>query len=68
MSKIGLGQFLKNVFDYSTGKQPTQQPGRVANENFQKAQNEAARQLNQVAQNIVQTLCEREIFSLSMYK
>lgn len=54
MSEIGLGQFLKNVFDYSTGKPPTQQPGKVANENFQKAQNEAVRQIQQTVQNIAQ--------------
>ena len=60
MSEIGLGQFLKNVFDYSTGKQPTQQPGRVANENFQKAQNEAMRQLNQTVQNIAQNFVRQQ--------
>ena len=60
MSKIGLGQFLKNVFDYSTGKQPTQQPGQVANENFQKAQNDAMRQLNQTAQNIAQNFVRQQ--------
>lgn len=54
MSDIGLGQFLKNVFDYSTGKPPSQQPGKVANENFQKAQNEAVKQINQAVQNIAQ--------------
>ncbi len=41
MSEISLGQFIKNVFDYSTGKMPAQQPGKVANEKFQRAQNEA---------------------------
>ena len=60
MSKIGLGQFLKNVFDYSTGKQPTQQSGQVANENFQKAQNNAIRQLNQTAQNIAQNFVRQQ--------
>lgn len=54
MSEIGLGQFLKNVFDYSTGKPPTQQPGKVANENFQKAQSEMVKQINQTVQNIAQ--------------
>ena len=60
MNEIGLGQFIKNVFDYSTGKQPAQQPGKVANENFQKAQNEALRQLNQTVQNITQNLVQQQ--------
>lgn len=60
MSEIGLGQFLKNVFDYSTGKPPTQQPGKVANENFQKAQNEAMRQINQTVQNIAQNFVRQQ--------
>ena len=60
MNEIGLGQFIKNVFDYSTGKQPAQQPGKVANENFQKAQSEALRQLNQTVQNITQNLVQQQ--------
>ena len=60
MSEIGLGQFIKNVFDYSTGKPPAQQPGKVANENFQKAQNEALRQINQTVQNITQNLVRQQ--------
>ena len=50
MSEISLGQFIKNVFDYSTGKMPAQQPGKVANENFQRAQNEAMKMVQQTAQ------------------
>ena len=60
MGEIGLGQFLKNVFDYSTGKMPTQQPGQVANENFQKAQNEAVKQINQTMQNISQNFVRQQ--------
>ena len=60
MGEIGLGQFIKNVFDYSTGKMPTQQPGHVANENFQKAQNEAVRQINQTMQNIAQNFVRQQ--------
>lgn len=60
MGEIGLGQFLKNVFDYSTGKMPTQQPGHVANENFQKAQNEAVKQINQTMQNIAQNFVRQQ--------
>lgn len=60
MGEIGLGQFLKNVFDYSTGKMPTQRPGHVANENFQKAQNEAVKQINQTMQNIAQNFVRQQ--------
>lgn len=60
MSEIGIGQFIKNVFDYSTGKAPTQQPGKVANENFQKTQNEAMKQLNQTMQNIAQNFVRQQ--------
>lgn len=60
MNEIGLGQFIKNVFDYSTGKQPTQQPGKIANENFQKAQNNALQQLNQTVRNITQNLAQQQ--------
>lgn len=60
MSEFGIGQFLKNVFDYSTGKQPMQQPGKVANENFQNAQKEAIHQLNQTAQNIAQNFVRQQ--------
>ncbi len=60
MSEISLGQFFKNVFDYSTGKQPAQQPGKVVNENFQKAQNEAIKQVNQTVQNITQNLARQQ--------
>lgn len=54
MAEIGLGQFIKNVFDYSTGKPVQQQPGKVANENYQKAQNEVVKAINQTVQNIAQ--------------
>lgn len=47
MSELSLGQFIKNVFDYSTGKPVQQQPGKVANENFQRAQNEAMKMVQQ---------------------
>jgi hypothetical protein len=54
MGEIGLGQFIKNVFDYSTGKPVQSQPGKVANENFQKAQNEMVKAINQTAKNIAE--------------
>lgn len=54
MSELSLGQFLKNVFDYGTGKPVQQQPGKVANENFQRAQNDAMKMVQQTAQNITQ--------------
>lgn len=54
MSELSLGQFIKNVFDYSTGKPVQQQPGKVANENFQRAANEAMKMVQQTAQNIIQ--------------
>ncbi len=60
MAEIGLGQFLKNVFDYSTGKPVQQQPGKVANENFQKAHNEAVRAINQTMQNIAQNFVRQQ--------
>lgn len=60
MSEISLGQFLKNVFDYSTGKPVQQQPGKVANENFQRAQQEAMRMVQQTAQNITQNMAQQQ--------
>lgn len=60
MSEINLGQFIKNVFDYSTGKPVQRQPNNVANENFQKAQNEAMKVVQQTAQNIVQNFVNRQ--------
>lgn len=60
MSEIGLGQFIKNVFDYSTGKPVQQQPGKVANQNFQNAQNEAMKTVQKVAQNIVQNMTTQQ--------
>lgn len=60
MSEISLGQFLKNVFDYSTGKPVQQQPGKVANENFQRAQNEAMKMVQQTAQNIAQNFVRQQ--------
>ena len=60
MSEISLGQFIKNVFDYSTGKMPAQQPGKVANENFQRAQNEAMKMLQQTAQNIANNMARQQ--------
>ena len=60
MSDLSLGQFLKNVFDYSTGKPVQQQPGKVANENFQRAQQEAMKMVQQTAQNITQNLVQQQ--------
>ena len=60
MSEISLGQFIKNVFDYSTGKMPAQQPGKVANENFQRAQNEAMKMVQQTAQNIANNMARQQ--------
>ena len=60
MSEINLGQFIKNVFDYSTGKPPAQQPGKVANENFQRAQNEAMKMVQQTAQNIANNFVRQQ--------
>lgn len=60
MSEVNLGQFIKNVFDYSTGRQPAQQSGKVANENFQNAQNELMRQVNQTVQNIAQNFVRQQ--------
>ena len=60
MSDLSLGQFLKNVFDYSTGKPVQQQPGKVANENFQRVQNEAMKMIQQTAQNITQNLAQQQ--------
>lgn len=60
MSEINLGQFIKNVFDYSTGKPVQQQPGKVANENFQRAQNEAMKLVQQTAQNIAQNFVRNQ--------
>ena len=60
MSDLSLGQFLKNVFDYSTGKPVQQQPGKVANENFQRAQNETMKMVQQTAQNITQNFVQQQ--------
>lgn len=60
MSEINLGQFIKNVFDYSTGKPVQQQPGKVANENFQRAQNEVMKTVQQTAQNIAQNFVRNQ--------
>lgn len=60
MSELSLGQFIKNVFDYSTGKPVQQQPGKVANENFQHAQNEAMKMVQQTAQNISQNFLQQQ--------
>lgn len=60
MSDLSLGQFIKNVFDYSTGKPVQQQPGKVANENFQRAQNEAMKMVQQTAQNITQNFVQQQ--------
>lgn len=60
MSELSLGQFIKNVFDYSTGKPVQQQPGKVANENFQRAQNEAMKMVQQTAQNITQNFVRQQ--------
>ncbi len=60
MSEINLGQFIKNVFDYSTGKMPAQQPGKIANENFQRAQNEAMKAVQQTAQNIANNMARQQ--------
>ena len=60
MSDLSLGQFLKNVFDYSTGKPVQQQPGKVANENFQRAQQEAMKLVQQTSQNIAQNMAQQQ--------
>lgn len=60
MSEVNLGQFFKNVFDYSTGKPVQQQPGKIANENFQRAQNEAMKMVQQTAQNISQNFVRQQ--------
>ena len=60
MREINLGQFIKNVFDYSTGKPVQQQPGKVANENFQNAQNELMKNIQQTAQNIAQNFVRNQ--------
>ena len=60
MSDISLGQFFKNVFDYSTGKPVQQQPGKVINENFQRAQQEAMKMVQQTAQNITQNMAQQQ--------
>lgn len=52
MSEIGLGQFIKNAFNYSIGKPVNQQPSQSANENFQKAQQNTMKMLNETMQNI----------------
>ena len=60
MSEINLGQFIKNVFDYSTGKMPAQQPGKTANENFQRVQQEAMKAVQQAAQNIADNMSRQQ--------
>ena len=52
MGEIGLGQFIKNAFNYSIGKPPTQPQAQHANENFQQTQQAAMKMLNQTVQNI----------------
>lgn len=52
MSELSLGQFIKNAFNYSIGKQVTQQPTHTANENFQQAQQQTMKMLNETMQNI----------------
>lgn len=52
MSEINLGQFIKNAFNYSIGKPVTQQPTKTSQENFQKAQQQVARLVNETMQNI----------------
>lgn len=67
MAEIGLGQFIKNVFDYSTGKPVQQQPGKVANENFQKAQDEAVKTINQAVKNIAENFVrQHEVMTTQM--
>ena len=68
MSEVNLGQFIKNVFDYSTGKQPAQQSGKIANENFQNAQNELMRQVNQTVQNIAQNFVRQQDIMMTEQK
>ena len=60
MSDLSLGQFFKNVFDYSTGKPVAQQPGKIANENFQHAQQQAMKMVQQTAQNIAQNMTQQQ--------
>lgn len=60
MSEVNLGQFIKNVFDYSTGKQPAAQSGKVAHENFQNAQNELVKQVNQTVQNLARNFVQQQ--------
>ena len=60
MSEINLGQFIKNVFDYSTGKAIQQQPGKIANEKFQHTQNEVMKTIQQTAQNIAQNFVNNQ--------
>lgn len=52
MSEIGLGQFIKNAFNYSIGKPVNQQPTQSAQENFQKAQQNTMKMINETVQNI----------------
>lgn len=67
MAEIGLGQFIKNVFGYSTGKPVQQQPGKVANENFQKAQDEAVKTINQAVKNIAENFVrQHEVMTTQM--
>ncbi len=52
MGDINLGQFLRNAFDYSIGKQPAQQPTKASNENFQQLQQQSVRMVNETMQNL----------------
>lgn len=52
MGEIGLGQFIKNAFNYSIGKPPAQPQSQAANENFQQSQQLAMKMINQTVQNI----------------
>jgi len=60
MNKINLGQFIKNIFDYSTGKPVKQQPSKIANEKFLNAQNEMIKTIQKTAQNIAQNYVQNQ--------
>ncbi len=59
MSEIGLGQFIKNAFNYSIGKPQAQPQPQNANENFQQSQQVAMKMLNQTVQNIQRNLIQQ---------
>lgn len=53
MKDISLGQFIKNAFDYSTGKQPTtNQPQKSVDPGFQQAQQAAMNLVKETVKNI----------------